>query len=127
MKAPIFVVTRDGDILAFQSSSEATSYCESPDVEEGEYPQVYDAEGLRLRLVVASPSRQGKALGVAWVDPTRVELEPAEQQPTGLDALIEALSVGLKSRGQETAGAEREKLIAVAAKTFSRPKARRSR
>ena len=49
MRAPIFIVGRNGDVSAHTSVADAESAVESVDVEDGEYLAAYDADGRLLR------------------------------------------------------------------------------
>jgi len=76
MRPPIFILAGDGALMMFASPERATSYVESADVEAGEYPHAFDADGCRLTLKVSEPTREKGFLGVRTVELTKVLLEP---------------------------------------------------
>lgn len=57
----IFVFTREGDLLAFPSLSEAAAYMEAIDVANGEYPALFTIDG---RVVAAATPNNETTLTV---------------------------------------------------------------
>jgi hypothetical protein len=53
---PIFVFSKDGDVLSFDTAASAEAYLEAVDVRDGEYPIALDARGKPLRLLIRSES-----------------------------------------------------------------------
>lgn len=80
INAPVFVICRNGDVLAFETAERAERYLESVDVENHEYGSAFDSEGRHLSLTVDSPTQRGRFLGVAWVQPGPVRLKALEGQ-----------------------------------------------
>src|SRR5262245_39698417 len=74
--------------MAFATPEAACSYVESPDVEDGVYRAVYDAEGTRLAFEVRLPTERARFL-FFWtvLKLTPVSLRALEEQPTGSEEL----------------------------------------
>ncbi|HET8579281.1 MAG TPA: hypothetical protein VFO18_19445 [Methylomirabilota bacterium] len=95
LKPPIFVVARNGDILAFETPARVESYVESVDVEAGEYLLAYDSEGRLLSLLVETPTKRTSLLGFEVLGMRPVRLQAQEEQPSHADAMRSALSAAL--------------------------------
>ncbi len=54
VKPPVFVVSDDGSLIVFQTAEDAGAYMEAIDVLNGEYRDVFDADGIRLRPIAES-------------------------------------------------------------------------
>lgn len=91
MTPPIFVICENGDLLMFASAKEACAYAESPDVESGEYPAAYDAEGHRLVLEVLEPTRVHRGWFVESIQLTPVTIRAVSETPDGIDELRRVL------------------------------------
>lgn len=87
MRPPIFILCADGELLAYSDPERALRYVESPDVEGGEYPTVFDADGLRLKLEPIEPTKTRKRWFITSITLTPVALRALEAQPTGADEL----------------------------------------
>jgi hypothetical protein len=121
MKSPIFVLDGSGHITAFGSEREACSWVESMDVESGEYPGAYDAEGRRLTLRVVEPTGRRRFLGLEWVRPGRVVLEALEDLPSHGEELRGILLSALRNAGRIAASdITVEEAVQIAARAFGR-------
>lgn len=122
LKTPIFVFTSDGDVLGFNSESEAGSYLESTDVENGEYALALDAEGMELAISVVAPTRKGTFLGIGWMDPKPVMVTENETAHFNADKLRELLVKALIQRGNcqiDPAEESLAKIVEIAAVEFA--------
>src|SRR4051794_18504535 len=87
MKPPFFIVCADGEVLVYEDAERALRYVESPDLESGEYPAAFDAEGRRLRLEVKEQTRRKRSVFGTSIELTPVILQALEHSPTGADEL----------------------------------------
>lgn len=83
IKLPIFVFCKDHSLLIFSSVEKAIQAVESPEVEGGEYQDVFDAEGRRLSFEVKASSRRNRFLCFRVVQLAPVTLCVLEDMPTG--------------------------------------------
>jgi hypothetical protein len=118
MKAPIFVVCADDEVLVYEEPTRALQYTESPDVEGGEYLAVFDADGRRFELHVAEPTRRRKGPLLNSIELTPVTFRALEETPTGADDLRRILAERLPDAPP---GAPLEELVRRASKTFPSP------
>ena len=88
----LFVVCRDGELLAFQSVADAVAYLESPDVEDGEFILAYDDVGTRMSIGVAEPTKRRRFLGLESLVLTAVLIEPASLVGAATDELRRTLA-----------------------------------
>jgi hypothetical protein len=87
MRAPLFVICVNGDVLVFRDPEAALRWVESPDVESGEYVAVFDADGRRFKLDVIEPTRRRKGLFGTSIELTPVTFKSLEDKATGADEL----------------------------------------
>ncbi len=92
MSHALFVVCRDGELLAFQSVADAVAYLESPDVEDGEFILAYDDVGTRMSIGVAEPTKRRRFLGLESLVLTAVLIEPASLVGAATDELRRTLA-----------------------------------
>ncbi|MFN2548625.1 MAG: hypothetical protein ABR567_14435 [Myxococcales bacterium] len=92
---------------------------ESIDVEDGEYAAAYDADGLRLELHVAVPTRRS---GRGWwqaIELTAVTLRPLVPPVAHPEELRAVLKAGIARAGKTFNGPETE-LVSWAAAALGR-------
>jgi hypothetical protein len=99
MRAPIFIVSTNGDVSVHDSVAEAETSVESIDVEDGEYLAAYDADGRLLEFHVATPTKRSHFLGSTAIVLTPVRLRPVDHVPAHEGDLRAALIACLEHHG----------------------------
>jgi hypothetical protein len=97
VKIPIIIVCADGELLVYEDPERALRFVESPDVESGEYPVVFDADGRRFKLDVVEPTRRKRGLFGTRIELTPVKFTALEVTATGADELRSILAKKLPS------------------------------
>lgn len=117
---PIFVVA-ESEVLAFPTIDEAASYMEPVDVRNGEYKEVYDRVGRRLRIVI---ERRRAARWLLFGSVEVCKLVAEEGRPEGFQ-LASELRHYLRTLGEDATRLELLPLETLVEKTLAAAHVRR--